>query len=151
MSFTSISSLPPEMLMKILRCFNYRDLAKFRLVSRNWRDLIVKGRILSNRYGKYVFFCDYFKRQKDFTSLDFAVLPTVDMTWPMWPYLTLPGHECFRPRPAIFDMKINKMCPYLAFGKNLLISGHLWSILGPFWANFTFQSQIHKFLQKEEK
>ena len=37
-----------------------------------------------------------------------------------------------------------QMWPYLAFGKNMLISGPFGLILGPFWPNFTFQFNIHK-------
>ena len=39
-----------------------------------------------------------------------------------------------------------QMWPYLAFGKNMLISGPFGLILGPFWPNFTFQFNIHKIL-----
>ena len=44
--------LPPEMLEKILKLLNFKDICQANLVCRRWNEIIVKGKVLKKASGK---------------------------------------------------------------------------------------------------
>ena len=44
--------LPPEMLEKILKLLNFKDICQANLVCRRWNEIIVKGNVLKKASGK---------------------------------------------------------------------------------------------------
>ena len=45
-------TLPPEMLEKILKMLNFKDICQANLVCRRWNEIIVKGKVLKKASGK---------------------------------------------------------------------------------------------------
>ena len=48
-------TLPPEMLEKILKMLNFKDICRGNLVCRRWNEIIVKGNVLKKASGKNAF------------------------------------------------------------------------------------------------
>ena len=44
--------LPPEMLEKILKLLNFKDICRANLVCKRWNEIIVKGNLLKRALGK---------------------------------------------------------------------------------------------------
>ena len=44
--------LPPEMLEKILKLLNFKDICRANLVCRRWNEIIVNGNVLKKSSGK---------------------------------------------------------------------------------------------------
>ena len=44
--------LPPEMLEKVLKLLNYKDINQARLICRRWREIIFKGNLVNKASGK---------------------------------------------------------------------------------------------------
>ena len=44
--------LPPEMLEKILKLLNFKDICQANLVCRRWNEIIVNGKVLKKASGK---------------------------------------------------------------------------------------------------
>ena len=44
--------LPPEMLEKILKLLNFKDICRANLVCRRWNEIIVNGNVLKKALGK---------------------------------------------------------------------------------------------------
>ena len=44
--------LPPEMLEKILKLLNFKDICQANLVCRRWNEIIVNGKVLKKVAGK---------------------------------------------------------------------------------------------------
>ena len=44
--------LPPEMLEKILKLLNFKDICQANLVCKRWNEIIVKGKVLKKASGK---------------------------------------------------------------------------------------------------
>ena len=47
--------LPPEMLEKILKLLNFKDICQANLVCKRWNEIIVKGNVLKKASGKNAF------------------------------------------------------------------------------------------------
>ena len=50
--------LPPEMLEKILRFLNYKEICQAKLICRRWKEIIDKGNLLKKVAGKIVGKCN---------------------------------------------------------------------------------------------
>ena len=44
--------LPPEMVEKILKLLNFKDICQAKLICRRWKEIIVKGNLLKKASGK---------------------------------------------------------------------------------------------------
>ena len=44
--------LPPEMVEKILKVLNFKDICQAQLVCKRWKDIIVKGNLVKKASGK---------------------------------------------------------------------------------------------------
>ena len=44
--------LPPEMVEKILKLLNFKDICQTQLVCKRWKDIIVKGSLVKKVAGK---------------------------------------------------------------------------------------------------
>ena len=44
--------LPPEMLEKILKLLNYKDICQAKLICRQWKEIIVNGNLVKKASGK---------------------------------------------------------------------------------------------------
>ena len=44
--------LPPEMVEKILKLLNFKDICQAQLVCKRWKSIIVKGNVLKRASGK---------------------------------------------------------------------------------------------------
>ena len=50
--------LPPEMLEKILKLLNYKEICQAKLICRRWKEIIDKGNLLKKVAGKIVGKCN---------------------------------------------------------------------------------------------
>ena len=49
--------LPPEMVEKILKLLNFKDICQAQLVCKRWKDIIVKGNLVKKAAGKMIELC----------------------------------------------------------------------------------------------
>ena len=47
-----LNMLPPEMLEKILKLLNFKNICKAQLVCKRWKDIIIKGNLVKKVAGK---------------------------------------------------------------------------------------------------
>ena len=47
-----LNMLPPEMVEKILKLLNVKDICQAQLVCKRWKDIIVKGNLVKKASGK---------------------------------------------------------------------------------------------------
>ena len=47
-----LNMLPPEMLEKILKLLNFKNICKAQLVCKRWKDTIIKGNLVKKVAGK---------------------------------------------------------------------------------------------------
>ena len=50
--------LPPEMLEKILKLLNYKEICQAKLICRRWKEIIDKGNLLKKVAGKIAGKCN---------------------------------------------------------------------------------------------
>ena len=52
--------LPPEMVEKILKLLNFKDICQTQLVCKRWKDIIVKGSLVKKVAGKMLDFVPFY-------------------------------------------------------------------------------------------
>ena len=53
MKFSEINEiLPPEMVEKVLKLLNFKDINQARLICRKWREIIDNGKLVTKASGK---------------------------------------------------------------------------------------------------
>ena len=48
----SINTLPPEMVEKILKLLNFKDICQANSVCRRWKEIVVEGNLVKKASGK---------------------------------------------------------------------------------------------------
>ena len=55
-----LNMLPPEMLEKILKLLNFKDICKAKFICKRWKDIIVIGNLVKKASGKINAFLSFY-------------------------------------------------------------------------------------------